>query len=108
MHYSGMAAMDLDGLVQYDPLLFTLSILVAALLAFVALWFRFYIGHFFAAARRYALLSSAIVMGLAVSGMHYTGMIAANFRCHTNEAAPVAGIELHIIAIAVTLGRVIN
>jgi len=103
MHYSGMAAMELHGVVQYDPFLFSLSILVAAFLAFVALWFRFYIGHFFAAARRYTLLSSAIVMGLAVSGMHYTGMTAAKFLCQIDGAAPVSGVELQTIAIAVTL-----
>jgi two-component system sensor histidine kinase/response regulator len=103
MHYSGMAAMHLDGVVQYDPWLFTLSILVAVLLAFVALGFRFYIGHLFSTAGRYDLLSSAVVMGLAVSGMHYTGMTAAKFLCQTDGAAPVSGVELHTIAIAVTL-----
>jgi two-component system sensor histidine kinase/response regulator len=103
MHYSGMAAIHLDGVVQYDPLLFVLSILVAVLLAFVALWFRFYIGHLFSAASRYALLTSAVVMGLAVSGMHYTGMIAAGFFCDPDSTTPASGIELHIVAIAVTL-----
>jgi two-component system sensor histidine kinase/response regulator len=103
MHYSGMAAMHLDGVVQYDPWLFILSILVAVLLAFVALWFRFYIDHLFSAASRYALLSSAVVMGLAVSGMHYTGMIAAGFFCDPDSTTPASGIELHIVAIAVTL-----
>ncbi len=103
MHYSGMAAMHLDGSIHYDPVLFTVSILVAAFLAFIALWFRFYIGHLFSTASRYNLLSSAVVMGLAVSGMHYTGMTAARFFCDPDGATPASGVELHLVAIAVTL-----
>ncbi|MES2018644.1 MAG: EAL domain-containing protein [Pseudomonadota bacterium] len=71
MHYTGMAAMNLDGLIRYDLKLFLLSILVAVLLAALALWMKFRLGAWPAL--------SAAVMGSAVAGMHYTAMAAAYF-----------------------------
>ncbi|CAG0958595.1 partial putative signaling protein, partial [Rhodocyclaceae bacterium] len=79
MHYAGMAAMRMDALLRYDPALFALSIIVAVALAVVALAIRFHIGGLGAFARRWASLISALVMGSAVSGMHYTAMGAAYF-----------------------------
>ena len=43
MHYTGMAAMRLDGLVRYDPTLFAASVVVAVVLAIVALKVRFWV-----------------------------------------------------------------
>lgn len=71
MHYTGMAAMNLDGIIRYDLKLFLLSILVAVLLAALALWMKFRLVAWPAL--------SAAVMGLAVAGMHYTAMAAAYF-----------------------------
>jgi diguanylate cyclase (GGDEF)-like protein/PAS domain S-box-containing protein len=71
MHYAGMAAMNLDGMIRYDLKLFLLSILVAVLLAALALWMKFRLVAWPAL--------SAAVMGLAVAGMHYTAMAAAYF-----------------------------
>jgi diguanylate cyclase (GGDEF)-like protein/PAS domain S-box-containing protein len=71
MHYSGMAAMHLDGSIRYDLKLFLLSIVVAVLLAAVALWMKFRLLAWPALC--------AGVMGLAVAGMHYTAMAAAYF-----------------------------
>ncbi len=75
MHYSGMAAMRLDGIIRYDLKLFLLSIVVAVLLATLALWIKFRL----LAWRIRSHVPPAIVMGLAVAGMHYTAMAAANF-----------------------------
>ncbi len=102
MHYSGMAAMQLEGSIHYDPLIFGLSILIAIVLAVIALSFRFYIDKILPGAGRYALPISAVVMGLATSGMHYTGMMAAHFSCNAN-GSPAAGVELHVISLGVTL-----
>jgi len=74
MHYTGMAALRIDGLVRYSPQLFGLSILVAVLLAFLALQIRYRIGR-----RRWRIPLAALVMGGAVAGMHYTAMAATYF-----------------------------
>ncbi|MGL4377987.1 MAG: response regulator [Microcoleaceae cyanobacterium] len=103
MHYSGMAAMRLDGVIRYDPFWFSLSILVAIIFAVIALWFRFYIGQVFSVAGPYALPCSAVVMGIATSGMHYTAMIAAHFLRHSASDIPVTGVEPYVVASAVTI-----
>ncbi|WP_334018356.1 MHYT domain-containing protein [Alteromonas sp. S015] len=81
MHYSGMAAMEMASLLRYDLGMFALSIVVAICLAMLSLWIKFGIT---AATKSKKLLGkhalgASIVMGLAISGMHYTGMAAARF-----------------------------
>lgn len=79
MHYMGMHALQMHPAIQYDPLLFAISVLVAMLAATAALWIAYRLraergGH------RYVWhLAAAIVMGMAIAGMHYIGMAAAGF-----------------------------
>jgi PAS domain S-box-containing protein len=79
MHYTGMAAMRLAGMCQYDASLVALSIALAIVISFVALWLAF-----LARDERKGVLwrkiGSAMVMGLAIPVMHYTGMAAASFK----------------------------
>ncbi|HOY22904.1 MAG TPA: MHYT domain-containing protein, partial [Cellvibrio sp.] len=79
MHYSGMAAMHMDVALKYDPWWFGLSILVAVLLAILALWIRFGLREQTWLSRLQKNLLASSVMGLAIAGMHYTGMEAARF-----------------------------
>jgi PAS domain S-box-containing protein len=78
MHYAGMAAMRPQAVLLYDPVLVGVSVVVAVVLAFVSLGirFRFPIGE---SEGFRATLIAAVVMGCAVSGMHYTAMQAAIF-----------------------------
>jgi hypothetical protein len=78
MHYTGMAAMQMSAALRYDLPMFLLSILVAVVLAILALWVRFGLSRFNLAPHWLTLLSS-LVMGGAITGMHYTGMAAARF-----------------------------
>ncbi len=78
MHYSGMAAMRLDGGVRYDRDLFLLSLVVAVLLAVLALWVKLRLVSRLVG-RRWQNILAAIILGGAVSGMHYTAMAAAYF-----------------------------
>lgn len=103
MHYAGMTAIHLDGLISYNPILFALSIIIAIILGITALWFRFYIDRIFPLASQHKLTCSAIVMGLATSGMHYTAMTATHFHCNININVLNTGVEIHEVAIAVTL-----
>jgi NO-binding membrane sensor protein with MHYT domain/nitrogen-specific signal transduction histidine kinase/CheY-like chemotaxis protein len=75
MHYTGMAAMRLDALVRYDPLLFATSVIVAVVLAIIALQVRFWIGQ--ARGGHPAFIQEvvgALILGFAVTAMHYTAM----------------------------------
>ena len=70
MHYLGMAAIRASAVMSYQPGLFAVSIVIAIAAAVAALWIAAKVNG---AAWRFA---AAIVMGFAVTGMHYTGMAA--------------------------------
>ena len=79
MHYTGMAAVAIVPSIDYDVGLVALSIAIAVSASFVALWlfFRLREGHSWR--QRLARMTAALVMGLAISGMHYVGMAATRF-----------------------------
>ncbi len=79
MHYLGMAAMRMPTELRYDPIWFILSLLVAVALALLALWVRFESVRRFGLSRRTGLFWGGIILGSAISGMHYTAMRAALF-----------------------------
>lgn len=74
MHYTGMAAMHLDGFIRYNPALFALSILTAIALSYLALQAKDK-----AEATKQSMASVAVILGGAVSAMHYTAMTATYF-----------------------------
>ncbi|MFJ8111763.1 MHYT domain-containing protein [Streptomyces sp. NPDC096132] len=76
MHYLGMAAMQLNGSIVYDPLVVALSVLIAIVAATAALWAAVTIRGFLTS------LGASLVMGVAVSGMHYTAMAAVSVHVH--------------------------
>ncbi|GGO81810.1 MHYT domain-containing protein [Nonomuraea cavernae] len=84
MHYLGMIAMNMSGHVSYDPLIVTLSVLIAIAAATVALWFTIRVTG---AVQR---IGAALIMGIAVTGMHYTGMFAMAVDVH-ETTIPLAG-----------------
>ncbi|QNP68428.1 hypothetical protein IAG44_02350 [Streptomyces roseirectus] len=81
MHYLGMAAMHLNGRIGYDPLVVVLSVLIAIGAATAALWAAVTIRGFLPS------LGASLVMGVAVSGMHYTGMAAVSVHVHGTTAS---------------------
>src|ERR1700704_1424754 len=109
MHYTGMAAMRGRAELSYDPLFVALSLVIAIGASTAALWLAYrttdHLGQ---------KLVAAVVMGLAISGMHYTAMRAAIFTAHdpvhevlvnasldqTSLALAVAGITFIILALA--------
>lgn len=79
MHYIGMAAMRLPGTITWRPLLVTLSIAIAVGASFVSLLMAFRLRRSGSGVFRWIKLEAAVIMGIAISGMHYTGMAAARF-----------------------------
>ncbi len=82
MHYTGMAAMRVPGNVAYSPAIVGLSFGIAITAATTALWLTF---------RPHGLwqkLLAALVMGVAVAGMHYVGMGAAAFTTDSAGTGP--------------------
>jgi NO-binding membrane sensor protein with MHYT domain len=85
MHYTGMAAMRGHAKISYEPLLVALSVVIAIGAATAALWLAF------RTTNRGQRLVAAIVMGLAISGMHYTGMLAATFTAQQGSLPEAHG-----------------
>jgi len=99
MHYLGMAALRLHGQVHYDPGLVGLSVVIAVVAATAALWAALNIKS------PVAVAIASLVMGGAVSSMHYTGMIAVSVRVTpSGEALPGATAMQFIFPLAVGLG----
>ena len=107
MHYTGMAAYRLDGLVRYDPFLFWLSIAVAVVLATLALWVRVGLPQRIRLSPRLYAVLSALVLGSAVSGMHYTAMAAAYFISDGRPTVPDSGLTPTLLAIAIAIVTVL-
>jgi PAS domain S-box-containing protein len=116
MHYTGMIAMQMSPPIHYDLTLFAASILIAIGASFVALWIAFRLRARRSTNAILMKLGSACVMGLAIAGMHYTGMAAARFApgsvClaaasggidHTGLAAAIAGTTLAIMCLTLIL-----
>ena len=83
MHYIGMAAMRLPAMCQYSAALVAISVVLATVISFVALWLAFrFRGETGSGGWQKAL--SAVVMGAAIPVMHYTGMAAASFTSSTS------------------------
>jgi diguanylate cyclase (GGDEF)-like protein len=78
MHYTGMAALRMQPGIDYDPSLFGASLMIAVTASAAALWIAFRLRKHTPYVRL-ARGGAAILMGLAIVGMHYTGMAAANF-----------------------------
>jgi len=75
MHYAGMAAMQLSGTIRYDLSLFALSIFVAVALSYIALYVKQRIDYH----NKKSIALIALILGSAISGMHYTAIAATHF-----------------------------
>ena len=78
MHYIGMGAMRLPAMCVYSPGLVGLSVVLAVVIAFVALWLTF-ASRADTSSWGWRKTSSALTMGAAIPVMHYVGMAAVNF-----------------------------
>ncbi|CAH0270202.1 putative bifunctional diguanylate cyclase/phosphodiesterase [Pseudomonas brassicacearum] len=78
MHYTGMAALRMQPGIDYDPTLFGASLVIAFGASAAALWIAFRLRQN-SPHVRLARAGAAVVMGIAIVGMHYTGMAGARF-----------------------------
>jgi len=77
MHYIGMGALRMQPGIDYHPGWLALSLLIA----FAASWTALYIAFRIRSSHRRLRdrLAPALLLGMAIVGMHYTGMAAARF-----------------------------
>ncbi|HEY5330062.1 MAG TPA: response regulator [Acidobacteriaceae bacterium] len=89
MHYIGMESMRLPAMCSYSTGTVALSVVLAIIISFVALWLSFALRGETTNTWNWLKLGSAVVMGLAIPVMHYVGMAAVTFH-----AAPLADADL--------------
>ncbi len=104
MHYTGMSAMRLQAHIAYDLRLVCLSIGIAIIASLVALLLAFRLQSRHSNPPFWLKFGSAVVMGIAICGMHYTGMWATHFVYQTAlPIEPSYTINRSLLAIAVSL-----
>ncbi|MDX1480568.1 MAG: MHYT domain-containing protein [Woeseiaceae bacterium] len=79
MHYTGMAAMEMGAAIVYDMKIVAASVAIAVAAACAAIWIMFTLID--SKSRHLGLLKlgAGLIMGVAICGMHYTGMAAADY-----------------------------
>jgi len=97
MHYTGMAAMRGRAELSYDRRFVALSLVIAIGASTAALWLAFRTTDL------WQKLGAAVVMGVAISGMHYTAMRAAIFAAHGPADAAKTGASLGQTSLALAV-----
>ncbi|GGZ34908.1 MHYT domain-containing protein [Streptomyces poonensis] len=99
MHHLGMAAIRLHGDMSYDPALVVLSVVIGVIAATAVLWAAPNVGSPLAAT------GASLVLGGAVTGMHFTAMAAVSVRViPSDDALPGATAMQFVFPLAVGLG----
>jgi NO-binding membrane sensor protein with MHYT domain len=98
MHYLGMAAVKMSTATHYDVKMIGLSVLIAVAASTAALWATLNIRGV------WATIGAALVMGVAVTGMHYTGMAALSVSSPSPGGIP--GVVMPGMAAMVQAGGV--
>jgi NO-binding membrane sensor protein with MHYT domain len=97
MHYLGMRALNVGVEITYDPITVALSVLIGIVAATAGLWLSAKVQNLAAGT------VATLIMGLAVSGMHYTGMSAM----HAEEVTGALIVPDGGVSVAALLGPLI-
>jgi NO-binding membrane sensor protein with MHYT domain len=87
MHYTGMEAIRVQAEVSYDQRITVLSGVIAIVAATAALWLATTVR------RSWSVVAAAFAMGVAVCGMHYTGMAAVTLKKEPEALSPHGAAE---------------
>ncbi|MFA6922302.1 MAG: EAL domain-containing protein [Gallionella sp.] len=100
MHYTGMSALKMSPVISFEPLVFFLSVLIAVVASWGALLIM-YQGERVKLPPLLRFVLGALIMGGAISGMHYTAMAGVNIQPGSMCLSGVSRIEPHILSILV-------
>ncbi|MFG2938068.1 MHYT domain-containing protein [Streptomyces sp. NPDC048282] len=100
MHYLGMTAVHTGGTVRYDTTVVVLSVVIAVVAATAALWAAVSIRTV------WATVGAGLVMGAAVSTMHYTGMAAVSVHVAQMQSGGQSSTSLLAFLLVMLAGPV--
>ncbi|EDY82131.1 Bacterial signalling N terminal domain repeat protein [Verrucomicrobiia bacterium DG1235] len=107
MHYSGMAGMQLNAMMYYDPIIFASSIGVAVVLSIASLYTTYYLKRFSESRPLISRSIGAIIMGLAVGTMHYTGMAATHYLDLCTTPVEISGLKPSVLVALVSIASLV-
>lgn len=107
MHYTGMSAMQLAATPLYDLPRVVVSLVVAIAASLIALWLTIQNQTETIAQGTMRKLASAIVMGIAIAGMHYTAMAAVKFQLASQSHATLTQIDNSTLAVSIGVATLI-
>ncbi len=79
MHYTGMLAMQMEPVLKFDLSWVLISVVVAVGLSFLSLWTGVYLNQKGKIPNQVSIILGGLLMGCAITAMHYTGMASARF-----------------------------
>ncbi|WP_127504495.1 MHYT domain-containing protein [Actinoplanes solisilvae] len=97
MHYTGMLGMRVAGEMRYDVTLVAASAVIAVVASTVALWFTVSVQSWL------PIGGAAVIMAIAVCGMHYTGMAAMSVHLDPAAIPGVTGFRPLTMIVPITL-----
>jgi NO-binding membrane sensor protein with MHYT domain len=101
MHYMGMSAMHVHGTIHYSIPTVIASILIAVVAATAALWAAVRIS------KLWASIGASLIMGVAVTGMHYTGMAAVSVEVNAAGTPGQSSVALLSFLLVMMAGPLI-
>jgi len=97
MHHTGMAGLHVSGRIHFQPALVLASAVIAVAACTAALWFAVSVKGLGPTA------GAAALMGLAIFGMHYTGMAGMSVELSPIVSTTVSGIKPLLMIVPITL-----
>ncbi|MGQ2966088.1 PAS domain S-box protein [Methylophilus sp.] len=79
MHYTGMLAMKMEPVLKFDLVWVLISVIVVVSLATLALWTGIFLNQKGKLPAKVSIVLGGVLMGSAITAMHYTGMASARF-----------------------------
>lgn len=104
MHYMGIYAIRMEATIQYNPVLLALSVAIAIGGSILGLWIAFQLRQQTSTTLEWTKIGGALVMGVAIVGMHYTAMKGAIFTPTNPTAVASETINGSLTTLAVAIG----
>ena len=95
MHYMGMYAMDMEATMSWSPVLVAASVALAVGAATLALYFALTLEN------HWPMALAAVVMGVGICAMHYTGMLALRLTPTNHDVTTLSGLDPYSLALPI-------
>lgn len=103
MHYTGMLAMQMEPVLKFDLTWVLISVIVAVGLSFLSLWTGVYLNQKGKIPNQVSIILGGLLMGCAITAMHYTGMASARFVGQAQPGFDPANNQSASLALGITL-----